>query len=319
VREVLAGYPDAHLLGLTATPARGDDAPLGDVFEQLVCGPSVARADRCAGLLAPAIVLAPPAPADGALAMDPVDAYTTHAPGLPAMVFARDAEHARDVALRLELAQIPAALILGDTPREERRRARVRLAKGEPLVLVGCGVFVEGWDSPEVRAVILARAFGFVGGYLQACGRGLRVTRGKTHALILDLTGASILHGLPDDDRVWSLDAPVRRTKEALAPLARCKACLAIFHAGPPACIRCGASMRGTRLPRRATRIERQELARLDERPQADRDAAALRIITRRLQASGRFPPWRIPEIARGIFEKGRRRPKVAERGSSPP
>jgi hypothetical protein len=70
----------------------------------------------------------------------------------------RDSEHPRERSV----------LVLGDTPREQRRRARDRLAAGESTVLVGCGVLVEGWDSPEVRAVVLARAFGVCGGFLQA-------------------------------------------------------------------------------------------------------------------------------------------------------
>jgi superfamily II DNA or RNA helicase len=243
------------------------------------------------------------------------------------MIFCGTAEHARDVAARLESSTtffspldaltntitaspgVPTALILGDTPRAERRAARERLARGEPLVLVGCGVFVEGWDSPEIRAVILARTFGFCGGYLQACGRGLRATPGKSHATIIDLSGASLLHGLPEDDRVWSLEGhAVRRSAEALKPLARCGACLAVMHAGPSECVRCGASMRGTRLPRRATRVERQELSRLDERPQKERDAVAIRIIEGRLRKCGRFPAFRIPAIARSILARSRRK-----------
>ncbi|HSY24214.1 MAG TPA: DEAD/DEAH box helicase [Polyangiaceae bacterium] len=304
VREVLSAYPLAWILGLTATPERGDGAPLGDVFERMVCGPSVAEL-TARGHLVPAVVLAPPAPFDGGLACDPVDAYELHVPGQPAMVFCRDADHARDVAARMGER---AALILGDTPRDARRRSRERLAAGEPLVLVGCGVFVEGWDSPEVRAVIMGRAFGNVGGFLQGCGRALRPARGKTHATIIDLSGAALLHGLPQDDRVWSLDGPPRRTGAGLKPLARCRECLAVFHAGPPACPRCGASTKSTGLPRRATRVERQELARLDTRPQAERDAIALRGIEKRLRSSGRFPEWRIATIARSIFERTKKR-----------
>jgi superfamily II DNA or RNA helicase len=220
------------------------------------------------------------------------------------MVFCRDAEHARDVAGRIGER---AVVILGDTPRAARREARQRLAAGEPLVLVGCGVFVEGWDSPEVRAVVLARAFCVCGGYLQACGRALRPAPGKAGALVLDLVGAAILHGLPADDRVWSLDGPPRRTADGLTPLARCAACLAVFHVAA-VCPRCGTAARGTRLPRRATRVERQELSRLDERPQAERDDAAVRAIERRLRSSGRFPAWRVGAIARSIFQRQRRR-----------
>jgi DNA repair protein RadD len=307
VREVLDAYPKARILGLTATPERGDGAPLGDVFERLVCGPSVAELTR-AGLLAPAVVYSPPAPVEGALAMDPVEAYLRFARGAPAMVFCRDAEHAADVRKRLEAVAVFAVLILGDTPRAARRQARQRLAAGEPLVLVGCGVFVEGWDSPEVRAVVLARGFGVCGAFLQACGRALRPARGKKHATIVDLSGAAILHGLPEDDRVWSLMDGSRRTGAALAPLARCKACLAVFHAGPVVCPRCGAATRGARLPRRATRIERQEIERLDTRSQSLRDEMALRGIERRLIRSGRFSEKQIPHVARGIFERSKRR-----------
>jgi DNA repair protein RadD len=304
VRGVLESYPKARILGLTATPERGDGAPLGDVFERMVCGPSVAEL-TARWHLVPAVVLSPPAPIEGALACDPVDAYERHVPGQSAMIFCRDADHARDVAGRLGER---AALILGDTSREDRRDARARLAASEALVLVGCGVFVEGWDSPEVRAIILARTFGVVGGFLQACGRGLRTAPGKTHATIVDLSGAALLHGLPQDERVWSLDGPPRRTGDALQPLARCRACLAIFHAGPVTCPRCGASTKGARLPRRATRVERQELARLDTRPQAERDALALRGIEKRLHKSGRFPAHRVATIARSIFERSKKR-----------
>jgi superfamily II DNA or RNA helicase len=307
VREVLSAYPKARLLGLTATPERGDGAPLGDVFESLVCGPSVASLTS-AGLLVPAVVYSPPAPVDGALALDPVEAYLRFAQGLPAMVFARDAEHARDVRKRLEGVGVLAALVLGDTPRAARREARARLAAGELLVLVGCGVYVEGWDSPEVRAVILARTFGVCGGYLQACGRALRTAPGKTHATVIDLSGAAVLHGLPEDERVWSLTDAVRRTSAALAPLARCRGCLAVFHAGPTTCPRCDMATRGTRLPRRSTRIERQELSRLDTRPRTERDAMALRGIERRLRASGRFSEAQIPHVAAGILARQRRR-----------
>jgi superfamily II DNA or RNA helicase len=304
VRSVVDSYPTARILGLTATLERGDGKPLGDVFDALVCGPSVAELTAL-GFLVPAHVLSPATPSDGALAMHPVDAYLTHARGLPAMIFCRDAEHAAEVRDGLALAGVPVALVLGETSRAKRRDARDRLAAGEPLVLVGCGVFVEGWDSPEVRAVVLARAFGVCGGFLQACGRALRPAPGKTHALAVDLSGAALLHGLPDDERVWSLEGEaVRRTGAGLAELTRCRSCSAVFHVGAEACPHCSATTRGIRLPRRATRIERQELARLDERPQSVRDAMAYQAIEKRVRASGRFPPSRVAAIARSIFER---------------
>ena len=309
VRAILEAYPKARLLGLTATPQRGDGQPLGDVFGRLVCGPTALELTR-QGHLVPAVVFSPPAPLDGALAMAPIEALDRYAPGEAAMVFCKGIEHAKEVAAQLGTR---AVLIVGDTPRGARRLARERLAAGESLVLVGCGVFLEGWDSPEVRAVVLARAFGVCGAYLQACGRALRPAAGKHHATIVDLVGAAIMHGLPADDRVWSLEVAPRRTPPALVALARCACCLAVFHAGPAECPRCGQDTRGARLPRRATRIERAELSRLDERPQAERDAMALRGIEKRLRSSGRFPAHRIPAIARSLFERDRQRKAEAE------
>ncbi len=306
VRSVLEAYPKARLLGLTATPERGDGAPLGDVFERLVSGPSV-RELTAAGHLVPAVVLSPPAPTEGALAMDPVEAYERHAPSSRALVFCTTVAEAEDVARRMP---VPTQTVLGETPREIRRTVRERVTAGELRVLVGCSAFLEGFDLPAIETVILARALGTCSSYLQAVGRGLRpsLETGKRACLVLDLVGTAILHGLPGDERVWSLDAPPRRTATGLAALARCRGCFAVFHAGPAQCPRCGESMQGSRLPRRATRIERAELSRLDTRPQHERDEAAVRAIARRLHASGRFPAHRVEAIARGIFERGKRR-----------
>lgn len=305
VRGVLEAYPKARLLGLTATPERGDGAPLGDVFERLVCGPSV-RELTAAGHLVPAVVLSPPAPTEGALALDPVEAYERHAPGSRALVFCTTVAEAEDVASRMP---VPTQTVLGETPREIRRAVRERVTSGELRVLVGCSAFLEGFDLPAIETVILARALGTCSSFLQAVGRGLRPSpeTDKRRCLVLDLTGAAILHGLPADDRVWSLESAPRRTAEALAPLARCLKCFAVFHAAK-ACPRCGVPTKGARLPRRATRIERAELSRLDTRPQHERDEAAVRAIARRLHASGRFPAHRVDAIARGIFERGKRR-----------
>jgi superfamily II DNA or RNA helicase len=303
VRAVLESYPLARLLGLTATPERGDGQPLGDVFERMVFGPSIAELTRL-GFLVPAEILSPPAPTDGALAMDPVEAYVTHAPGSRALIFCGTVAEAEDVASRMP---VPVQTVLGETPREVRRRVRELVTAGELRAIVGCSALLEGFDLPAIETVILARTLGTCSTYLQAVGRGLRPwpATGKARCLVLDLSGAAILHGLPEDERVWSLEgAAVRRTAEGLLPLSRCRACLALFHSGPSQCPRCGAATRGARLPRRATRIERAELVRLDTRPQGERDALALAAIARRLRSSGRFTERQIHHVAEGMFRK---------------
>jgi superfamily II DNA or RNA helicase len=72
-------------------------------------------------------------------------------------------------------------------------------------VLTNVNTLTEGVDVPEARTCILARSFGHVGGYLQAAGRVLRAAPGKESAVVVDLTGATIRHGLPTTDRTYSL------------------------------------------------------------------------------------------------------------------
>lgn len=301
VRAILKAYPQADILGLTATPQRGDGKPLRDVFECIVCGPPVHELVG-RGYLVPSIVYSPPSPISGGLAMDPVEALERYAPGAPAMVFCSDAAQAATVSERIGPR---ARLILGDTPRDDRRDARKRLEGGENLALVGCGVFLEGWDSPRVSAVVLARAFGTVGAFLQGCGRALRPAPGKTFATLIDLAGAAVLHGLPEDERRWTIGG-VCRVGRALKPLARCGACFAVFASGPTKCPRCYAVVRSAgRLKRRLTRIERVELARLDQRPLHVRDDMAISAIVARLRRRAKLatlPDFKLRALAANVF-----------------
>ena len=312
VTKTLEAYPNAKLLGGTATPQRGDGQPLGSIFAAMVLGPTV-RELVAGGYLVHADVLSPPAPIEGGIACEPLEAWQRWADGRRAIVFAASVEHAEHMTATFREAGVAVECITGETSRAVRDGLRARLVAGETRVLVGVNVFTQGWDCPPVEVAILARGFSVCGTYLQAVGRVLRPSpeTGKTRALILDLTGCAILHGLPADERIWSLEGDaVRRTGPALEPLVRCADCLAIFHPAP-ACPRCGVSAKGARLPRRATRIERAELSRLDTRPQELRDALALRAIENRLRKSGRIPPWKLKEVAAGMLARSRRAPKT--------
>jgi len=271
VRAVLDSYPDAALLGLTATPQRGDGRPLGDVFERLVQGPSN-RWLTANGFLVPCEVIAPAGFKENELAVDPVDAYKQHAPGRRAIVFAANKAHARELVAGFTAAGYSADLVVGETTRERRLELRERLRSGELQVLVGVLVFLEGWDCPEVEVVVLTRAFLVCGAFLQGIGRGLRPAPwiGKTRCTVLDLRGAVYLHGLPDEDRVWTLDGKAVRRAETLAAIMRCRECLAVFRPAKT-CPRCGASSVGApKIPRVLSKPEKLE--KYSALPQAVRD-----------------------------------------------
>jgi hypothetical protein len=78
--------------------------------------------------------------------------------------------------------------------------------------------------------------------WIQQCGRLLRPWNGIT-PIVLDHSGNAVEHGLPHQDREWSLDAPKKKKKdEEKAPPCRvCKTCFAVVPLGVSQCPECGA------------------------------------------------------------------------------
>ena len=236
-RELLAALrtSGALLLGLTATPARGDGQAL-DEFSAIVQGPQPAALVR-AGALVPCEVLAPAEYLSG-VAADPVDALARYAPAnARAVIFAQTGAEAERTAAELTLRGQPCGVVLDSTPTEERRQARARLASGSLQHLATVRALQKGFDAPLLDTAVLTSA-GTITGYLQMVGRVLRASPNKRSALVLDLRGASILHGLPLDDREWTLDG--RQGPHARPDIRVCRDCHATFPAAAR-CPRCGS------------------------------------------------------------------------------
>lgn len=230
VSKVLAGYPQARLLGLSATPARADNRALGNTWQRIVNGPSIAelQAERS---LVPWDVKAPGGGKGDVITELLFRKWTR------ALVFTASVKRARAVAAELPRAEV----MLGDTPEPERKAMRARYRSGQTLCLVGCGVFIEGFDEPATDCVALDAPFGSLVQFLQACGRGARPSPGKTSCLVLDCHGASLVHGPPDLNRTWTLEGSGSYAASAtpLPPMAHCGKCWAVFFR-ELTCPRCG-------------------------------------------------------------------------------
>ena len=241
-RDLLARYPGARVLGLTATPCRSDGTALGDVFEALVSGPTV-RELIAEGHLVEADVIGP-TDEGRALAADPVAAWRAHAQGRPGFLFAKTIASSKEYAAVLTAAGIPAAHVDGGTARGARDAAIAAFRSGKIDVLSSVQVFTEGVDLPRAAVCMLARGCDHQGTYLQMVGRVLRPAPGKTRALVIDLVGAAHRHGLPDDDREWSLSGEPIRDRDAAIALTQCPECGAVWRAGVRrTCARCGWEM----------------------------------------------------------------------------
>jgi DNA repair protein RadD len=223
--KVRSLFPDAVVLALDATPSRQDGRGLGDLCDVMIQGPSIREAID-AGYLVPCEVLRPErALGPRELAQDPVDAYLAKAKGTSAVIYASSIELAKEYADRIAGHGIHAAAIWGEMPTELRDQQLAEFASGHIRVVTNQNVLLDGWDAPIVETVILARTFGTAAAMLQAVGRGLRPSPGKTRCLVLDLAGTTHAHGEPDEARTWHLHGKAARRTDEETGIRWCPIC----------------------------------------------------------------------------------------------
>ena len=261
--KVIAAFPRARLLGVTATPARLSGEGLGDIFDRLIMGPTV-QALIDSARLSPVRVFAPPTidiagvhsamgdykKRELAFAVDKpkvtgdaITHYQTLTPGKRAAVFCVSIEHAQHMAQAARTAGISAVQIDGKMHIALRREIIGDFAHGKISWLVSVDLISEGFDCPGIDVGISLRPTQSLGLWLQQCGRILRVFPGKTGATILDHAGNSLRHGLPTEQRDWSLSGSATKGTDAerAASVRVCPRCFSAQRSGRPACANCGA------------------------------------------------------------------------------
>lgn len=128
----------------------------------------------------------------------------------PALFFCVNKAHAAQMTAMLEDAGANVACVTDETPADERRKT-VELYKNNGLdAMVNVGVFTEGFDAPETRAIYILRPTKSRALYLQMLGRGTRLAANKNSVEVFDFTpgdalaaGPAAIFGLPD---AWQLE-----------------------------------------------------------------------------------------------------------------
>ena len=156
------------------------------------------------------------------------------------IVYAISKDHARNLTAVFNAAEIPTANILDDTPPQERERAIEAFRNRTLRILVNVAIATEGFDLPDASCVVLTRPTMSLGLYLQMVGRGLRPKSDGGDCLILDLAGNAEIHGLPDENRQWSL-YPRGNETDGDAPVVRCEKCDGVSPAASHFCNYCQA------------------------------------------------------------------------------
>ena len=308
-QAVVAAFPKAFLLGVTATPARLDGKGLGradgGLYDALVqevtmreliaeghlCRPRVfaptqldlsglhTRAGDFAANEVAALVDKPK------LIGDVVEHYRRLAHGRPSVAFCASREHAAKVRDAFRAAGYRAEMLDGTQETEHRAEIIHKLGSGEVDVVTNCQLLIEGVDQPAISCVMLLTPTKSLTRYLQSVGRGLRLHPGKSDCIVLDHANLVQTHGLPQVDRDWSLDASRKkrrssREEEERLAVRQCPDCYHTHEATDTACPECGHVY-----PIKSRELEQAE-GSLEEI--SEEEAEAMRVSRRREESRAR-------------------------------
>ena len=252
------------VVGMTATPWRlSEKEGFDHLFDNLLSGPQVADLQTLGWLCRAQVII--PSPEQNIIGgtVDRTGDYTEtgieqanqdrpdvmtagvlefwqkHAGDRPTIAYAVSVDHAYNLIAVFNGAGIPAAVILGDSNREDRDNAIAGFKDGAIKVLVNVLVATEGFDLPDASCIIITRPTMSLALYLQMAGRGLRPKEDGGDCRILDLAYNAVTHGLPEDYREWSLE-PSGSQKSGVAPVIRCPQCESVSPAASHQCRECG-------------------------------------------------------------------------------
>lgn len=168
-----------------------------------------------------------------------IDQWKKYALGKKTIVFNVNIDHTEKTTQRFLKEGIPSECITSKTPAKERERILNAFSSGAFPVLNNCGILTTGYDEPSIECVVVNRATKSLPLWLQMCGRGSRVFTDKNEFILLDFGGNHDRHGLWNEPREWSLKPP-KKKKDAVAPVKSCPKCEAMLHASIMTCNFCG-------------------------------------------------------------------------------
>jgi len=152
------------------------------------------------------------------------------------IVYCVNVAHANETAALLIEHGFTAKVVTGETPDKEREYTFLGFKYGQFQFLVNVGVATKGYDEPSIEAVIMYLKTNSLAKYLQCVGRGGRTFAGKTYFIHLDFGGNTTAHGTWDEPREWKLEAPKKKQKKKAAPMKICPNCDAMLPAPARVC-----------------------------------------------------------------------------------
>lgn len=274
-RTIYEHYFGVARLGFSASPWRMSGQGLGDVYDTMVEGPSVAWLIEN-HYLAPFDYYAPTGIDISALKKsstgdfskksmddaigktifgDVVQHYKRLANGRQAIVYAHSVDASKSVVDAFQSAGISAAHADAKTPTAERSRIMQAFKTGELTILSNVDLISEGFNVPDCGVVILLRPTASLVLDIQQSMRGMRYQPGK-RSIIIDHVANCYRFGVPDTPREWSLDgrAKKKHAQDDAPAIKTCPACFGVIPARSRACPLCG-----TEIPIESSEMEQRE------------------------------------------------------------
>ena len=229
-RMMWEAWHEARFLGLTATPCRMNRAGFTDLFDVLLTSHSIGQFIKEGWLSLfdyysikvdseeqRLINSLEKRGADGDYQAKELNAVLNRKPsierlyesmvryaeGKKGIVYAINIDHAHNIAEYYKEHGVNAVAIDSRTPAEARRQTVEDFKAGRIRIMVSVDLFSEGFDSPDVEFIQLARPTLSLAKYLQMVGRGLRKSDGKETCVMIDNVGLYRMFGLPAADRDW--------------------------------------------------------------------------------------------------------------------
>jgi superfamily II DNA or RNA helicase/ribosomal protein L31E len=233
-------YPNALVLGVTATPYRLGGKGFTDLFECLVQGPTFNELVN-AGYLTPLEYFVKYIPDLKSLGMSKgdynleeaaalmgknlapiIESYEEHCVGMSGVVFAVSIPNSREIVDRYNSIGVNAAHLDANTHPDERRNILQGFKERRIQIISNVGIITEGFDFPDMEFVQLARPTKSLSLFLQMVGRVTRTDYNvikdatddevrrflvsqskKPFGYVLDNAGLWMDHGLPDQEFDW--------------------------------------------------------------------------------------------------------------------
>ena len=238
-QRVLQHFPEAKILGVTATPDRGDMKNLGQVFDSLAYEYTLPKAIK-EGYLSPIKALTIPLKldlsgvgiqsgdfksGDIATALDPylqqiAEEMKNYCMDRKTVVFLpliKTSQKFRDI---LNEQGFKAAEVNGES--KDRAEILDAFDRGEYNVLCNSMLLTEGWDCPSVDCIVVLRPTKVRSLYSQMVGRGTRLYPDKDHLLLLDFLWHTERHELCHPASLICQDEEVARVMTANIESAGC-------------------------------------------------------------------------------------------------